>query len=164
MCNIIDMRKFTAKSTAAAILFLSVFLTALHAEARQPSPLPVPSECYCSECGMSIRAEGLKFTSEVIFQSGKAAYFCDLGDLFVYYEVLKNKQDVATIYVRDYPTGDWAEARSCSFIAGSGVATPMRYGIIAFKDKAGALKFKKEKGRGDIYTFDGILASKLFKR
>jgi copper chaperone NosL len=153
------------KKLAFVIIFSCMnLLPAFQALAGQPAPVASPSECSCSECGMQIRGEAQKFVSEIIFKDGKTAYFCDLGDLFVYYEVLKKKQDIAAIYVKDYLTGAWTDARTGYYLTKTNVVTPMRYGILSFKDKAGAEGFKKEKGGEGVYTFDALSASRFYRR
>jgi len=130
---------------------------------KLPAPVDIPEGATCAECGMAIHKDG-RTGSEVIVKGGKVDYFCDLGDMLVYYEVMKKKQDVAAIYVKDYGTGVWVEGRSAVYLSGTKVATPMRYGILAFKDKASAEKFRKEKGGDKAYSFDEIMAAKVYRR
>ena len=151
------------KAVFAFIILFMVSGQASGAE-NQPAPVEPPQDCLCKECGMYIRGEGVKFASEVIFEDGKTLFFCDLGDLFVYFNVLRKKGDVAAIYVRDYLTGGWIDGRAGFYLAGAKVVTPMRYGIIAFKDRAAAAGFMKQKGGDRIYTFDEVIASGVYRR
>jgi len=134
------------------------------AEGAQPAPKEPAGECYCSECGMAIRPAARNFLSEIILTNGKTLYFCDLGDMMTYYDIMKKKDDVAALYIKDHISGAWADGRTAYYLTGSKVATPMRFGILSFKDRAAAEKVKKEKGGGVIYDFKGIIASKAYRR
>jgi len=129
-----------------------------------PTPKEPPAECYCAECGMEVKGAGKLLASEIIFKDGKVQFFCDLGDLFLYYEVLKDKSGVAAVYVHDYPSKAWVNGQTASYLSCANVKTPMGFKILAFKDKAGAEKFKKEKGGGAIYSFTEMMTSKIYKR
>ena len=148
------------------VIIITVLLLAASPAAadRLPQPVPFPDKVYCAECGMGVKGDGLKFASQIIMNNGKVKFFCDPGDMFVYYYVYKKKNELAAVYVRDYPSGSWLQARDAVYLIGSKVVTPMRYGILPFKDRPGAEKFKKEKGGGAIDTFDEVIASKVFKR
>lgn len=145
-------------------LLLAASTLPLPAFAAPPAPAAPPAECYCAECGMYVKGEGVRFASQMVMRDGKRQFFCDLGDLFVHYEVSKKKKDIAAIYVKDHASGAWLDARKARYLAGTKVKTPMRYGIIAFRDKASAEAFRKANGGKDIYTFDEVLASKVYRR
>jgi len=151
------------------ILFvLAIVLTvpaaaALAGGGKVPAPVNMPEGSSCSECGMAIPRDG-RTASEVIHKNGKVDYFCDLGDMMVYYEVLKDKQGVAAIYVKDYESGRWVEGRSAAYLTGTKAATPMKYGILAFRDRASAEKFRAANGGEKTYTFGDIIASKVYRR
>ena len=118
----------------------------------------------CKECGMKIVAQDLRFASEEVNQDGKVEVFCDIGDLLTHYEFEGKKGQSAEIYVKDFITGVWVPGREAYYLTKSKVVTPMRYGILAFKDYASAEKFKREDGGGEIYNFEGVLASKVYRR
>ncbi len=89
-------------------------------------------EISCTECGMTVRTDS-KFTSKIT-QGDTTQYFCDIGDLFTY---LKRKGLPDTkIEVKDYPSGEWIDARKAFYVtSGKKFNTPMGWGIAAFKDK-----------------------------
>ena len=137
------------------IITLAVLLAALACLAgvsaggqKPPPPAEPPADCSCAECGMYVRD---KFGAQIIFTSGKAAHFCDTGDLFVYYDVSKKKDTMAAVYVKDFPSGTWTDGRAAYYIAGTSVKTPMGYGILAFRDRAQAEKYGGVKG-GERFT------------
>jgi nitrous oxide reductase accessory protein NosL len=89
-------------------------------------------ETRCTECGMMVMMDS-KFTSKIT-QGDSPLYFCDIGDLFTYLKK-KNVQD-ARIEVKDYTSGEWIDARKAFYVkSGKKFATPMGWGIAAFKDK-----------------------------
>jgi len=89
-------------------------------------------ETNCTECGMMVMMDS-KFTSKIT-QGDSPIYFCDIGDLFTYL-TKKNVQD-ARIEVKDYTSGEWIDARKAFYVkSGKKFATPMGWGIAAFKDK-----------------------------
>jgi nitrous oxide reductase accessory protein NosL len=89
-------------------------------------------ESSCTECGMTVRMDS-KFIAKIT-KGDTTQYFCDIGDLFSY---LKRKGlPDARIEVKDYPSGEWLDARKAFFdTSGKKFNTPMGWGIAAFKDK-----------------------------
>jgi nitrous oxide reductase accessory protein NosL len=128
---------------------------------KAQGPVAVPDECYCTECGMTINKSSL-FASEIILKDGKAVFFCDLGDMMLYYGRNKGAK-VSVVYVKDYVSGTWVDGRKAYFLSGAGVRTPMRYGILAFGAKADAEKFKSKSGGGGIYTLDEAISAGIYK-
>lgn len=124
-------------------------------------PVAIPAESYCTECGMLVRPDSL-FVSEILNRDGKAVYFCDLGDMMLYYEKHASAK-ASVVYVKDYTSGSWADGRKAFYLSGAKVRTPMRYGILAFGSRAFAEKHKKEKGGDAIHTFDEAIAAGIFK-
>lgn len=157
------MFKYFRNSLMAGFI-LAASVTVAAAQAGRPAPVDPPAECYCEECGMYVKGEAVKFASEFIMKKGSPSFFCDLGDLFLHYEVSKKRADIAAIFVKDYNTGAWTDGKTAWYLAGSKVKTPMRYGILAFKDKAAAAAFMKKGGGKDILSFDEVLASKVYRR
>ena len=129
-----------------------------------PPPVEIKPGVSCTECGMRVKAENLRFVSEEINPNGKVEKFCDIGDLLTHYEFEGKKGQAAEIYVKDFVTGAWVPGRQAYYLTGARVVTPMRYGILAFKDYGSAEKFKRESGGGEIYDFDGVVASKVYRR
>jgi len=146
------------------LLALVIFMPVAASAKKLPAPAVVQEKTSCAECGMYIQGENIKFVSEIILNDGIVKYFCDLGDLFVFYDVDRDKERIAAIYVKDYVSGEWVEGREAAYLTGSKVSTPMRYGILAFKDVKAAEKFRKERGGERVYGFKDIISSKIFRR
>ena len=151
---------------ALHVVFLALFLAMPVAASakKMPAPVAVQEKTPCAECGMYIQGGNAKFVSEIIFDDGKVKYFCDLGDIFVFYDVQRDKEHISAIYTRDCLSGEWVDGKEAAYLSGVKITTPMRYGILAFKDLKSAEKFKKEKGGDKIYGFKDIISSKIFRR
>ncbi len=103
---------------------------------------------HCAECGMACDVAS-KFTGRVVL-GDRTLYFCDIGDLFTYL----NKKNVtvkdARAEVKNYPTGEWIDARKAYYVHSEKTfRTPMGWGIASFQDKQEASKF------GAVMDFDG---------
>jgi len=152
------------KASLITFLVLFIVMPAVASAKKLPAPVAVQEKSSCAECGMYIQGENIKFASEMILDDGKVKYFCDLGDLFFFYDVHRHKDRIAAIYVKDYLSGEWVEGREAAYLSGVKVITPMRYGILAFKDVNSAEKFRKERGGDRVYGFKDIISSKIFRR
>jgi copper chaperone NosL len=119
----------------------------------QVPPVEIMDGDVCAECGMMIMNP--KFASEIVNLHGVAAKFCDIGDMLIYYDKLEDKSIVGAIFVKDYDTDEWVDAKEAHYVTGSDVKTPMMYGIIAFTNHMSAMKFKEAHG-GEMLTFDGL--------
>lgn len=125
-------------------------------------PEAAPEECYCAQCGMLVRPEGL-FASQIIFRGKKTAWFCDIGDMLLYYDGLGEDAGVSAVYVKDYSSGSWIDATSAYYLTGAKVTTPMSYNIIAFESREGAEMFRDESGGDKVVSFGQALASKVWE-
>lgn len=146
---------FVMAAFLGAVLMTDVFAGTV------PDPVAVPGECYCTECGMIISKSSL-LASEIILKDGKAVFFCDLGDMMLYYARNKGAK-VSVVYVKDYVNGTWVDGRKAYFLSGTNVRTPMRYGILAFGARVDAEKFKSKSGGGGIYTLDEAVSAGIYK-
>lgn len=103
---------------------------------------------HCAECGM-MADTGATFTARIV-QSDKNLYFCDIGDLLVYWG--KKKPQNVRAEVKNYPDGAWVDAQKAFFVHSSKIFnTPMGWGIAAFKDKNEAA------GRGKVMLYNDAI-------
>lgn len=152
----------TVPALIFALLTLAASYTAMAGGAKEkPGPVAIPAECYCTECGMQFRPDSL-FASELILKDGKAVFFCDLGDMMLYIES-KGMAKAAAVYVKDYISGSWTDGRNAFYLTEAKVRTPMAYGILAFKDRKAAEKFRASSGGGDIFTFDEAMKKGVYR-
>lgn len=100
-----------------------------------PRPAAAGETAPCAECGMATTLTG-RFTARII-QGKDTLFFCDIGDLIVFL----NRQKMAEFRaeVRDFPTGEWLDARQAFYAREKKLyLTPMSWGIAAFRDPAAA--------------------------
>jgi copper chaperone NosL len=120
------------------------------------------SGIHCAECGMAVNTDG-PFASHLEYPGGKTEWFCDLGDMMLYYYGDKDKAGAAKLQVKDYPSNSWMDGRKAWYLTGTGVKTPMRYGIIAFRDKKAAEEFKAKSGGNRVVGFDDAISLRVFE-
>ena len=115
-----NLRAITVRALFGVVLMMSAAFAA---------------DIQCTQCGMTVDA-GSKFTSKIVV-GDTTLFFCDIGDLFAY---LKRKNMRAEgAFVRDYPSGDWLDAKAAYFVhAEKKFKTPMGWGVAAFKDRSRA--------------------------
>ena len=111
--------------------------------------LPAAAEMVsCAECGMPTDTAS-KFTSKIV-QGDKTLFFCDIGDLFSHLK--KTPALAAQAQVKDYPSGDWIDAKQAFYVhAEKKFHTPMGWGIASFRDKKTAAE------SGNALDFDGMV-------
>ncbi len=99
----------------------------------------------CAQCGMTVDLDS-KFTSRIVVKD-TTLYFCDIGDFFTYLN--RKKPAAVKTEVRDYPSGEWIDAKAASYVhSEKKFKTPMGWGIAAFREKSRAAEF------GDVMAFD----------
>lgn len=117
----------------ALCLLLAVAAATAAELSREPAGEPATASC--AECGMSLEVTG-RFTARLV-SGADTRYFCDIGDLVAYLERKRPREGVAD--VRDYPTGEWVAATDAVFVIDKqAYATPMGWGIAAFRDRESA--------------------------
>ncbi|HEY5998350.1 MAG TPA: hypothetical protein VI078_03505 [bacterium] len=119
---------------AAALAFALCGLAVLRA-ARAADAAPEPQSFTCAECGMTGQGAG-RFTARLV-AAGVASYFCDIGDLVAF--IKRTHPAGFAAAVRDFPSGEWIDAGAARFVVDKkAYATPMGWGVAAFRDAAAA--------------------------
>lgn len=130
------------------------------AQATVQSPQEIPDNVTCGKCGMS-PARYPQWQTQIVFADGSMVPFdgcrCMFGYLFnmAQYDTSHTKDDVATVWVKDFHSGTWIQAPVANFVVGSDVMGPMGKELIPFSDHAGALAFQQEHG-GRVAEYDAI--------
>lgn len=124
-------------------------------------PRPIPAKARCPVCGM-YPARFPKWAAQIIFSDGTAHFFDSPVDLFMFldqtarFDPSHTAADAVALYVADYRSGAWLDARSAVFVLGSTVRGPMRGADLpAFADEATARIFAGEHG-GRVLLFDAF--------
>jgi len=107
----------------------------------------------CGFCRMAISQK--QFAAEVLDADENAIKFDDIGCMLRYLAAAKQKP--AAVFVMDYGTRQWVNAKDAHFVRGSKIATPMGGGILAFGDRARAEAAARESG-GELLSFGQLPA------
>ena len=139
-----------------AMLFL---LAACAPPRTQGPPVIRYGRNVCSHCGMIVSEA--RYASGYIDPTGKSVIFDDLGEIFI--EINGHSDLLARAYVNDVEATAWIPAKDAFYVRVAGLATPMGYGISAYRDQARASAFaRNRKGVEGPFSLD--MASRLFSR
>lgn len=115
----------------------------------------------CPVCGMYV-AKYTNWVAAIVFDDGSKYYFDGTKDmLHFYFDVPRYKKDktgknIEAIYVTDYYTTEFIDARKAAFVIGSDVLGPMGHDFVAFSQKEKAEIFLKDHQGKTIVSFDKI--------
>lgn len=162
------MNKYLSALFGFLIVAALVISTVPQAMAKQPfPPRKIGPELRCPVCGMS-PAHYPEWRAEVIFKDSLMTAFDSPGDLFQFlqhigrYDRRHSINDISSIYVTDYFTKNWANAKHAYFVFGSSANGPMGKNLPAFASRAEARKFVAKSG-GKVLTFDQITPMVVMK-
>lgn len=114
-----------------------------------------PATDVCEICNMSIADE--KYAGQIALKNGDYEMFDDLGCLMQYYSTM-DKDDLGEAFIKDDAGKEWLDVSKSSFVFNKEIATPMGYGVIAFKDEASAKAFVEKEGTGKVMNFTDLEA------
>ena len=136
-----------------ALLVTLMILTAC-AGSSEHSPVEIdPETDVCTNCNMHV--PGDMFGVEYITVSGDVRKFDDLGCMVKYMK--DSADDIANVYVKDYLSEEWIDAKTAAYVNDPEVITPMSNGVISFKTKEDAEQFVAVRGQGEIFDYDALL-------
>jgi nitrous oxide reductase accessory protein NosL len=118
----------------------------------------------CPICGM-MPAKFPEWRAQILFTDGTAAHFDSPKDMLKYLKGLDNMgmdktwiEDTSTIagvFVTDYSTKEYIDARTAHYVKGSDVQGPMGDDVIPFASMDDAMAFAHEHG-GEVIGYDAI--------
>ena len=117
-------------------LFLAVLLAAgCGGGAPRPVDLVLDEE-ECSLCRMAVSRR--PFAAEAVTPAGAAHFFDDIGCLALW-TVEQPPPPGTGLFVTDYGTGEWLDAKGARYVRAEKLETPMASGLAAFgsADRAG---------------------------
>jgi copper chaperone NosL len=130
-----------------------ILLTAC-APLREYPPVDIDSETdICAKCNMHVPND--MFGVEYITVSGDVKKFDDLGCMIKYMKA--NSNDIANVYVKDYLTEEWIDAKTATYVNDPEIITPMSNGVVSFKTKEDPEQFITKRGQGEIFDYDALL-------
>lgn len=160
------MFKQNANKTLHLIKFVTFIIVAslISISHGSQDPINTPQEITenlsCGKCGM-FPAKYPKWQTQVVFTDGAMAPFdgckCMFGFLFKMnqFDQQHTAGDVASIWVREFNSGDWIDAKEAHYVIGSDEMGPMGKELIPFSNIATAETFQKEHG-GNVAMYDSI--------
>lgn len=133
----------------------------LLAACRKPAPGDIPNVVIgrdaCARCGMIVSEA--RFTSGYVDAAGASVAFDDVGELLAAATADETLSRAA--FVTDAVDGGWTRAETAYFVRVPGLATPMGTGMAAFKDRAHAEAFAKERGGGAVLDWAAATSPKV---
>lgn len=143
-------------------VILSVFaLTLFLPITAGAAPLEkVPADTRCPVCGMFVAKYDVWLT-QIHFEDGTVSSFDGVKDMMAYYlePTLYNgsaQAKIVEVWVKDYYSLKWLDARQAFFVIGSDVNGPMGHELIPFSIKAAAESFLVDHHGRQILTFAEI--------
>ncbi|HEY8907233.1 MAG TPA: nitrous oxide reductase accessory protein NosL [Rhodoferax sp.] len=99
---------------------------------------------------------------QIQYDQGSPDFFCDTVELFSIYLTPEQNKRVRAMFVQDMgkadwnnPTGDWIDAKTAFYVAGSKRLGAMGPTLGSFSNEADARTFAAKEG-GKVYRFDQI--------
>ncbi|MCL4243773.1 MAG: nitrous oxide reductase accessory protein NosL [Candidatus Dadabacteria bacterium] len=112
-------------------------------------------EDVCERCRMIISDQ--RFAAQYVTEKGEAKKFDDIGCLAAELKTDGGEDIASGVYVADFATGAWIDARKAHYLKSADIASPMGYGIAAFASEE-ALKSGPGYGPdAEIGGFDDIV-------
>ncbi len=146
------------KSRLLLYVLCLILFSLVHNVSAQPVDKIDPKE-RCKVCGMFV----IKYHSWLtqIETTDLTIMFDGPKDMFAYYfepNQFEGKpvQKTDSIYLKDYYTLEWINAREAYFVFGSDVYGPMGHELIPFNSLEAANNFKKDHKGKKILTFDQV--------
>ncbi len=102
----------------------------------------------CIHCKMVIMDS--KFSSELISKTGKAYKFDSVECLSSYLKV-KGSNDEETLWVSDFSSSTWVNAKEAIFVKSEVIKSPMGMGLLAFKTE--------EQAKSHLSKYNGMIVS-----
>lgn len=120
----------------------------------------IPSQTRCSVCGMFV-AQYPTWVVQVHHADGSQQFFDGVKDMMAYFfnpekYTTDSRGEIKEIWLKDYYSLTWLDARSAFFVTGSDVYGPMGHELIPFSSKAAAESFLKDHHGKNILIFNEI--------
>lgn len=153
------IKKIFIAATALSIFHLSTL-------SLQAEPIDQMSEeVRCTVCGMFV-AKYSTWITQIHHKDGTVLFFDGVKDMMVYYFNPENygkeaKKNFTEIWVKDYYSLTWLDARKGFYVIGSDVKGPMGEEFIPFSSNGAAETFMKDHHGRNILKFDEITPTQV---
>ena len=138
------------RTAISLIVGIGALLAGCVAQPRDGLPRVRYGERACDECRMLVSDE--RFAAALIDRDGEQRVFDGIG-CFVRY--LAVHPGAARLWVHDYDSKQWCDARQVFFVHGQELDTPMGDGLAAFTTRAQAETFAAAH-HGDVLSFEQL--------
>jgi copper chaperone NosL len=114
----------------------------------------------CPVCGMFV-LEYPRWWSEIIYEDGTSRFFDGPKDMLKFFlrpELYEEKRviKIAQMYVRDYYSLHWIEARQAWYVLESDVYGPMGNELVPLQSQEDAVEFRQDHQGKAVLQFDEI--------
>ncbi len=118
------------------------------------APVEIYPEDMCSRCKMAISDK--RFAGEILVEVGVARKFDDLGCLL---RDMKDRRarDEPPAFAVDFGRREWVNVKEAYYVKSTRITTPMRSGLIAFKDRSDAEQAAAKYG-GQVLNYEDVVA------
>ncbi|MEN6622035.1 MAG: nitrous oxide reductase accessory protein NosL [Smithella sp.] len=142
-----------------AVLLCVVLMAPAARTAEKPLLMPSAKD-KCPVCGMYVMKYP-DWITVISFKNGSYAYFDGAKDMFKFLQTPSKYKQVRTggiraIFIRDYYSLEWFDARRASFVIGSDIYGPMGRELIPLKSEADAREFANDHRGKKILNFSEI--------
>ena len=111
-------------------------VTVMACRGGRPEPIEFTlNEENCSFCRMAVSQR--EFAAQVVTVTGSFDTFDDIGCLRDWIKE-HHPPETAGLFVVDYETGQWIDARTASYVFSKKLPTPMSSGLAAYQEKTSA--------------------------
>jgi copper chaperone NosL len=119
-----------------------------------PRPVDIVlNEESCRQCRMAISQR--EFAGELVLEDGRVETFDDIGCLATWVRETEPPR-TAGLFVHDYASGAWLDAREAYFVRSEKLSTPMGSGLAAFEDPSAARE-AATRWEGSVLRWDEVL-------
>jgi len=131
-------------------------------------PAELKKDDRCAVCGMFV-AKYRPWIAQIIFSDSSYAAFDGPKDMFKYYFQLnkyapaKKHADIAAVYVTEYYSAKFMDAKKMFYVTGSNVLGPMGDELIPVATEAQAKEFLKDHKGKTILKFSEISMEHLLR-
>jgi copper chaperone NosL len=96
-----------------------------------------------------------EFAAEAVTVSGSVDFFDDIGCL-AEWVIEHQPPESAGLFVVDFRSGEWLDAKAAYYIRAEKLPTPMSFGLAAFQSEASALSAADEL-EGEVLAWPQVL-------
>lgn len=142
----------TDRLSRSRVAVALAFLAACSEGVPRPVDIVLNEES-CRQCRMAVSQR--EFSAELVSERGVVDAFDDIGCLVTWLRET-SPSGAAGVFVHDYETGEWLDARAAHFVRSEKLSTPMGSGLAAF-DREESAREAAARWDGVVLRWDEIL-------